>query len=41
VEQYEQGFGHAVGRPETLVAVAQRMELKHLKGISACRCAFT
>ena len=41
VEDYEQAFGHAVGRPESLVAVAQRMELKHLKGISACRNVFT
>ena len=41
VEQYEEGFGHAVGRPASLVAVAQRMELKHLKGVSACRSAFT
>lgn len=37
----EQAFGHAVGRPESLVAVVERMELQHLKGISACRSAFT
>ena len=41
VEQYEQTFGHAVGRPASLVEVAERMELQHLKGASACRRAFT
>jgi hypothetical protein len=41
VEQYEQAFGHAVGRPASLVEVAERMELHHLKGVAACRRAFT
>ena len=41
VEQYESLFGHAVGRADSLVAVAERMELQHLKGIAACRTAFT
>ena len=41
VDKYETAFGHAVGRPDSLVAVAERMELQHLKGISACRAAFT
>ena len=41
VKRSEESFGHAVGRPASLVAVAQRMELKHLKGMSACRSAFT
>jgi hypothetical protein len=41
VEQYESAFGHAVGRATSLAAVAERMELQHLKGISACRSAFT
>ena len=41
VDKYETAFGHAVGRPDSLVAVAERMELQHLKGISACRTAFT
>jgi hypothetical protein len=40
VEQYETAFGHAVGRAESLAAVAERMELQHLKGIAACRNAF-
>ena len=37
VDKYETAFGHAVGRPDSLVAVAERMELQYLKGISACR----
>jgi hypothetical protein len=41
VEQYESLFGHAVGRADSLTAVAERMELQHLKGIAACRTAFT
>ena len=41
VETYETAFGDAVGRAESLVAVAERMELQHLKGITACRTAFT
>ena len=41
VDKYETAFGHAVGRPDSLVAVAERMELQHLKGIAACRAAFT
>ncbi len=41
VETYETAFGHAVGRAESLAAVAERMELQHLKGITACRTAFT
>jgi hypothetical protein len=41
VEEYESAFGHAVGRADSLVAVAARMERKHLKGVSACRNAFT
>lgn len=41
VAQYDSAFGHAVGRAESLVAVAERMDLQHLKGISACRTAFT
>jgi hypothetical protein len=40
VAQYEHSFGHAVGRPAALAEVAERMELKHLKGMSACRRAF-
>jgi hypothetical protein len=41
VEKYESTFGHAVGRAESLAAVAERMELQHLKGVAACRAAFT
>jgi len=41
VEKYESTFGHAVGRADSLVAVAERMELQHMKGVSACRSAFT
>ena len=41
VATYESAFGHAFGRPDSLVAVAERMELKRLKGVSACRSAFT
>ena len=41
VEQYESAFGHAVGRAASLAAVAERMELQHLKGVAACRRAFT
>ena len=41
VEHYESAFGHTVGRADSLAAVAQRMELQHLKGIAACRSAFT
>jgi hypothetical protein len=41
IEQYETLFGHAVGRAESLAEVAERMELQHLKGIAACRTAFT
>jgi hypothetical protein len=41
VEEYESAFGHAVGPAETLAAVSERMELQHLKGICACRSAFT
>ncbi len=41
VAGYESTFGHAVGRAETLVAVAERMELQHLHGIAGCRNAFT
>ena len=41
VATYESAFGHACGRPDSLVAVAERMELKRLKGVSACRSAFT
>jgi hypothetical protein len=41
VEQYESKFGHAVGHADSLAAVAERMELQHLKGTAACRSAFT
>ena len=41
VEKFEQTFGHAVGSPDTLTAVAERMGLKHMKGIAACRATFT
>ncbi len=41
VADYESTFGHAVGRAATLAEVAERMELQHLKGIAACRRAFT
>ena len=41
VADYESAFGHAVGRAETLAAVAVRMDLQHLKGITVCRAAFT
>jgi hypothetical protein len=41
VEQYATAFGHAVGQAASLAAVAERMELQHLKGIAACRRAFT
>jgi len=34
-------FGHAVGHAETLGAVAERMELHHMKGTPACRERFT
>jgi hypothetical protein len=40
VAQYKHSFGHAVGRPAALAEVAERMELKHLKRVSACRRAF-
>jgi hypothetical protein len=30
-----------VGRADSLAAVAERMDLQHLKGITACRNAFT
>ena len=41
VERYESAFGHAVGRAASLAAVASRMELQQLKGIAACRSAFS
>jgi hypothetical protein len=41
VEWYESAFGHAVGRAASLAAVASRMELQQLKGIAACRTAFS
>jgi hypothetical protein len=41
VAQYESGFGHAVGGADSLAAVAERMDLQHIKGIAACRSAFT
>ena len=41
VEQYESAFGHAVGRADSLADVAARMELQQLKGIAACRSAFS
>jgi hypothetical protein len=41
VERYESAFGHAVGRADSLTAVAERMELQQLKGIAACRTAFS
>jgi hypothetical protein len=41
VERFDTAFGHAVGRAETLAAVVARMEVKHMKGIAACRSAFT
>ncbi len=41
VADYESTFGHAVGPAATLAEVAERMELQHLKGIAACRRAFT
>ena len=40
VEEYEPSFGHAVGPPAALAEVAERMELHHLKGVSASRRAF-
>ena len=40
VADYESAFGHAVGHAQTLDAVAKRMGLEHLKGITACRGAF-
>jgi hypothetical protein len=40
VEKYDSLFGHAVGRADSLTAVAERMELQHLKGVAACRTAF-
>jgi hypothetical protein len=41
VADYASAFGHAVGRADSLAAVAERMDLQHLKGITACRNAFT
>ncbi len=41
VEKFEQTFGHAVGSPDTLTAVAGPVGLKHMKGIAACRATFT
>ena len=40
IEEYEQRFCHAVGPPAKLGEVAERMELQHLKGMSASRRAF-
>lgn len=37
---YERAFGHAVGSAASVAAVAERMELHHMKGASACRKAF-
>ena len=41
VEKFQKTFGQAVGRADTLTAVAERMGLKHMKGITACRATFT
>ncbi len=41
VAGYESTFAHAVGRAQTLAAVAERMGLEHLHGIAACRRAFS
>jgi hypothetical protein len=41
VEKFGKMFGHAVGRADTLTAVTDRMGLQHMKGVVACRAAFT
>ncbi len=41
VADFASAFGHAVGRADHLAAVAERMDVQHLKGITACRSAFT
>jgi len=41
VEKFAAKFGHAVGRAENLAAVTERMGIKHMKGIVACRETFT
>ena len=41
VDNYDRAFCHAVGSPESLAKVAQRMEASHLKGVAAARALFT
>ena len=41
VDSYDRAFCHAVGSPESLAKVAQRMEASHLKGVAAARALFT
>ncbi len=41
VDSYERSFCHAVGSPESLAKVAERMEASHLKGATASRRIFT
>lgn len=41
VADFAKKFGHAVGRPEALAAVTERMGLQHMKGAVACREVFT
>jgi hypothetical protein len=38
---YASAFGHAVGRADSSAAVRERMDVQHLKGITACRRALT
>ncbi len=38
---YASALGHAVGRADSSAAVRERMDVQHLKGITACRRALT
>ncbi len=40
LDNYETSFCHAVGPPQSLAKVAQRMDVRQLKGISAARRIF-
>ncbi len=40
VEDYENAFGHVVGSPEAIAKVAERLEIRCMKGASASRRIF-